>query len=307
MKKMLFIGMGIAVTLLLSGCGKIIDGTVNGIAYTAHSVTGIDYPKKSGKIYLESTTLEDNKNVTPLNAQLYGFDNKTAKNMMQCDIIPELTDVLTEHGWKITKNKKEADYQIQTSVVYCGYADTWLSKSNRMIPMKKRTYYQSFLKLVKQKGLNLTGKELVENNPKALEKFHEFFTVKQFKSYFNVFDFKYKGAPANVMKMVHADNINAKTNNLSGNITADGIESGANSMQYSPKGGLAMMGVGLLLGMAGNPTYSGDKVQIKIYNPKNKKTEIRFIHVLSSMDQNVDKYKMTRYYADSFASGLFYK
>ena len=305
MKKILFVS--ILVTLFFSGCGRIIDGTVNGIAYVAHTATGIDYPKKSGKIYLESTTIKDTKNINPLDAQLYGFDNVTIKNPTQCDVIPELTDVLTEHGWKITHNKKEADYQISTSVIYCGYANIWLSNSNREIPIKDRYYYKSFLKFMKRKHLNISGKDLIDNNPKALAEFHKIFDVHNFKNYFNVFDYKYDGAPENVKKMANAMNVSSSAKGSGYSIAADGLQKGASSMQYSHKGGAAMMATGIILGMFSNPDMSGSKVQIKIYNPATKKIDVKFIEQLSSMNENVDKYRMTKYYSDSFASGLFYK
>ena len=307
MKKMLF--ASILVALLFNGCGRIIGGAINGVTYAAHTATGIDYPKKSGKIYLESTTIQDTKNINPLAAQLYGFDNVVIKNPTQCDIIPELTDVLTEHGWKITKNKKEADYQISTSVIYCGYTDTWLSKSNREIPIKDRLYYKSFLKFVKRKHLNISGKDLIDNNPKALAVFHKIFDVRKFKNYFNVFDYKYEGAPENVKKMANAMNISSPVKESSYySITADGLQKGASSMKYSHKGGTAMMAAGIILGMFGDRTiFSGSRVQIKIYNPATKKTDVEFIRQLSPVNKNVRKYKTAKYYADSFASGLFYK
>jgi len=78
-------------------------------------------------------------------------------------------------------------------------------------------------------------------------------------------------------------------------------------MQYSHKGGTTMMAAGIILGMFGDTTISGSRVQIKIYNPATKKTDVEFIRQLSPVNKNVRKYKRAKYYADSFASGLFYK
>lgn len=299
----------ISTLFLLSGCAKMIDGTINGIAYSTHAITGIDYPSKTGKIYIESTTLRDTKNVTPLNAQLYGFDNITAKNPMQCDSLPELTDVLTEHGWKITKNKEEADYQLYTSVVYCGYANRWLVKSNREIPMKKRLFYKGFVS--RYKNISNVGVKLQKNDKHVLELFHNMYDVTKFKNYFNVFDYKYIGAPEKIKKLAEARIHIDKDGKLrtDPHLVAESIGTGASLTNYSVKGGVAMMAVGILFGLTDNhnPTYSGYKTEVTIYNPKTNKTTKKYFSSVSPMDANIYKYDMYKYNADCFASGLFYK
>lgn len=43
-------------------------------------------------------TAEDTKHITSKNAQLFGFNNIVAKNIMQCDSSLELTDALINYG-----------------------------------------------------------------------------------------------------------------------------------------------------------------------------------------------------------------
>lgn len=299
----------IGMSVYFSGCAAINDGIADGVAYTAHSVTGIPYPMKNGKMFIESTTAKDTAHITPLNAQLHGFDNVVATNIMQCDSLPELTDVLTEHGWTITQNKEEADYQISTSVVYCGYASNWLEKSNREQALKDRGYFQTYKFVSKRDNLNITDVQIENEDKEALKKLSAITDVtKVNKNYFNVFDYKYQDAPEHIKSLVNSNTVDANAKlKASSDFTAHSIQTGANTMQYSGKGGTAMMAVGILMGMGGLPTYSGYKTEIKIYNPQTKATKIEVIEGIIPMNEMVKKYKSYRFDADKLASGLFYK
>ncbi|MFA6195331.1 MAG: hypothetical protein WC656_01650 [Sulfurimonas sp.] len=303
----------VGVSMYFSGCATINSGIERSITYTAHSVTGIPYPMKSGKIYIESTTAKDTQHVTPLNAQLHGFDNVVATNIMQCDSLPELTEVFIEHGWIITKNKEEADYQLSTSVVYCGYAKDWLSKSNREQSMKERGYYRDFKLLSKQKDLNITDAQIENEEPEALAKLAEYFDVtKVNKNYFNVFDYKYKEAPENIKAMANANSMSAHFELKDpSHHSINAISTGAGMMQSNSTAGMAMMGVGLLFGMGHSlPEYSGYKSEIKVYNTQTKETKIEYIEniiPMNSLVEKVGRYENYKGQANYFARGLFYK
>ena len=120
-KKMKFLVGTALVTVLFSGCATINDGIADGIAYTSHSISGIQFPMKTGKIYIESKTIEKTTSPNLLKLDLISTQ---AKKEIRCDILPELTDALTKHGWKITANKSEADYRIYTSVEVCEYGSS---------------------------------------------------------------------------------------------------------------------------------------------------------------------------------------
>ena len=56
----------------------------------------VDYPKKSGKIYVES------------------YNNESP-----CNIAPRVKALLEKHNWKITNNSNEADYELFTATTLC--------------------------------------------------------------------------------------------------------------------------------------------------------------------------------------------
>lgn len=309
---LLLVGVGMYFT----GCATINDGIANGVAYTYHSATGIQYPKKSGKIYIESTTTKDTQNVTPLNAQLYGFDAVVAQNIMQCDSLPELTDVLMEHGWEITKNKEEADYHISTSVLYCGYADKWLKESSRDIPLKNRLMTKEVRGESLKNNLNITEEQIESENEEVLKKVMPKIDVtKLFKNYFNVFAYKYKNAPDHIKALAQANiedpNQTLKDpSSLPYHTIQGGTDIARSGMQNANAIGVGLVAAGMLMGANGQPMYSGYKTEIKIYDPSTKQTKKEYIGGLIPMNssvENVGTYKKYKYNADVLASGLFYK
>lgn len=320
----------IGSALLFSGC-SVKDGIVDSVAYTYHTATGIPFPKKSGKIYLESTTLKDTQNVTPQNALLHGFDMVVAENIMQCDSLPELTDVLTEHGWEITKNKEEADYHVYTSVLYCGYPDNWLRNSHRNIPVEERAFYKDFIVASKQYELDVTPEQIQKEDGESLTKILKYYNTKNHKNYFNVFEqkYKYKYVPEHIKSLLAKENLavadekvienNASNNEQkSGNLTSHGIHTGASMSQTgNAKAGMAIAATGVLIDvLSGNGSkkaagLAGYKSEVKIYNPATKETKIEYIGGTTGVDSYYvyvgGVYKDYKYDADVMASGLFYK
>lgn len=329
MKKLTLVSSITLSALIFAGC-SVKDAVVDSVAYTYHTAAGIPFPKKTGKIYLESTTAKDTQNITPLNAQLYGFDTVVALNIMQCDSLPELTDVLTEHGWEITKNKKEADYHVYTSVLYCGYADDWLGKSHRNIPLEERFFYKDFVIGSKQYNLGVTPEQIQKEDEESLVKLKKYFDTKIHKNYFNVFEqkYKYQYVPDNIKPLLTKENLtvadekiaenNTSNNEIkSGNLSSHGIYAGANMSQTSnAKAGMALAATGVLIdALSGNGSkrasrLSGYKSEVKIYNPATKETKIEYISGTTGVDSYyvyVGGYKDYKYDADVMASGLFYK
>ena len=308
----------LGLSLYFSGCTTM----GRGMDYTINSMAGIEYPKKSGKIYIESTTKEDTKNITPNNAQLNGFDNVVIKDIEgQCDVIPELTDVLTEHGWVITKNKEEADYQIYTSVVYCGYAGKWLVKSNREIPMKERFYYKSFVNKMKKSGINGTPEDIANQDEKVLAQIVPSYDVTNLKYYFNVYDYRYEGAPDNVKKLlrtIQKKNVDANGWQTENNSAYHGIIAGSNTISAgNTNGGLALMGAGLLIGLGGDkhPIFSASKIEVKILDTDGNLIKKDSFSMQNKMNKGYDRYDTcpdnrfasTKIHVDRFAIGKFYK
>ncbi|MBW6487536.1 hypothetical protein [Sulfurimonas sp.] len=329
MKKVTLLLLAIGA-LFFSGC-SVTNGVVDSVAYSYHSIKGIPFPKKTGKIYLESTTAKDTQNVTPLNSLLYGFDTEVAQNIMQCDSLPELTDVLTEHGWEITKNKEEADYHVYTSVLYCGYAEKWLKKSHRNIPLKDRVYYNAFIISNDKYELNITPEQIEKEDEESLKKLQKYYDAKNIKNYFNVFEqkYKYKYVPEHIKTLLTEENLVAtdeevvennitKNERKTGNLSSHGIQTGATMSQTgNAKAGIALATVGVMIdvlsgsGSKKASELSGYKSEVKIYNPATKETKIEYISGITGVDSYYvyvgGVYKDYKYDADVMASGLFYK
>lgn len=267
------------IALAFSGCAKMIDATFDGVAYTANSITGIDYPMKKGKIYIESTTLEDTKNINEDTAQNNGFDSEVIKNTLQCDSRPELIDVLTSHGWEITSDKSLADYQVSVSTVYCGYASIWLEKANRLIDMDDRRVHTV--------------------------------DVSKLPQYNNVFAYKYNEAPEHIQKIAGLIKSGTKLeDDKTGNSASAGIIAGSNaSSAGNVKGGAAIAGVGIAMSLLSSkgPSYSGYLTEVVIYDPLTKKSSTKYFDGLLDVSKVTGIYKDVRFDAESFGSGLFYK
>lgn len=290
-----------ALAVAFSGCATINDGIVDGIAYTTHSVVGVDYPMKTGKIYIESTTAKDTAYITKYNAPFNGFDTVVAENIMQCDSLPELIDVLMDHGWEITKNRNEADYLVSVSTLYCGYADSWLKASNRNIPVKDRFYYKDITGYSNSHSLGLDEDKMAQQNEEELKKAYKYIRVDNFKNYFNVFDYKYDGAPEKIKKLAYS-NIHGNISELKSGYT---LSTDMMSKGYG-KAGLAVAAMDIIFG-DNKPVYAGYETEITIYDPSTKETKKDYFGGLSPLNKNVSTYKNYRYEVDSYASGIFYK
>ena len=307
---MLKIYISIIFLLLFSGC----------------ALSGPKYPKKTAKIYIESTTKKDTKNITPLNGQLYGFDNVVSENTMQCDVLPELTDVLTQRGWTTTKNKSEADYQISVSTVYCGYPLSNMHNSNKTIPIQDRVTFKEMYKLSQQFDSNITYEDLINENKKALKTMQMYFDVKNYNpDYYNVYSNKYLDAPGHVKKLVTSKierqeyaHYRTKTNRgydikktTNSNTLNRNVQSSASANNYNSNAGAAMLGISLLMSGDG-PTkkpneneVSGYAVIFKIYNPVTNKTEEKLFTQETELVMPIKKYEHYQSGMADFIDGLF--
>ena len=127
--------IGVSSVLILNGCAKMIDGTIDGIAYTTHLATGIDVPKKENStIYIEA-------------------NNDYVYNKNECSIVPDLKKMLTAHDWKIVNTKDKADYEVEVVTLNCGFkTSTRTYIPNNFYPLEYRTTEYKNLNNTYKKG-----------------------------------------------------------------------------------------------------------------------------------------------------------
>ena len=274
---------------------ETFDVPERGIEYGYNAIKGIPYPKKNGKIYIQSTTLKDTQTITPENSQLYGFDNVVIRDVMQCDSLPEFTDVLLDHEWEIADKPDDADYIVSLSTTYCGWPKDELRASRRTLPIEKRLSYKKMLELshVKSVENNIT----MQNN--EFIKHSNYFNVKAYHQYFNPFENKYSKHLGSIRNMYRTQ-IHAEGNNMSSGYS---VNSGSSEVDII----FALLGSTMQVLSSDKKNYrssSGYETEIKVYNPETDKTDILYMDGFATAYSGYETYYHT---VENFACGVFYK
>ncbi|GEM_PF-3757287 len=177
--------LGIATAALaligFTGCGPKMAGIEAPVeAAAAHGA--------KPKIYVVSHTQEKFKGIKPHQAVWNGLTPLIVKHnqIMQCDFTPEAVVKLSEMGYEIVGDPKEADYRLDTEVVACGCL-TWpteeMTRSSGLyfqrkeIPLKKKPLYKDFMNHVSDEDAPPYFKEIAEafntDPDRAMRLFHE--------------------------------------------------------------------------------------------------------------------------------------